>query len=63
MDTDKTKHDLIQDMVFSAVAVGFTVVQELAAETLKRKPGTNLKEFTKILDEYLEKQHSMRKTQ
>jgi hypothetical protein len=43
-------------MVFTAVEVGFAVVQEVATATLVTKPGISLKEFTKVLDEYIKKQ-------
>tara|TARA_B110000438_G_scaffold295723_1_gene339207 strand:- start:1351 stop:1557 length:207 start_codon:yes stop_codon:yes gene_type:complete len=55
-DPNHAKHDLIQNMVFTAVEVGFAVVQEVAAATLVTKPGISLKEFTKVLDEYIKKQ-------
>ena len=51
--------DLSKKMVFAATEMGIEVVQEIAAETLKRKPGMSVKEFTKVLDQYLEKQRSM----
>ena len=60
-DPDHAKHGLIQSMVFTAVEVGFAVAQELATETLARKPGLSLKEFTKIMDEYLIKQRDIPK--
>ena len=53
---DKTRIDQINNMVHVATEMGFGVVQEIAAETLKRKPGMSVKEFTKILDQYLEQQ-------
>ena len=43
----------IEKMVDSATEMGIAVVQEIAAETIKRKPGMSVKEFTKVLDEYL----------
>tara|TARA_B110000495_G_C22639086_1_gene379568 strand:- start:393 stop:635 length:243 start_codon:yes stop_codon:yes gene_type:complete len=46
----------INKMVHVATEMGITVVQEIAAETLKRKPGCTIKEFMKILDKYLEQQ-------
>ena len=60
-DPDHVKHGHIQSMVFSAVEIGFAVAQELAAETLARKPGLSLKEFTKLMDEYLVKQRDIPK--
>ena len=58
-DPDSKKHALIEDMVFNAVEIGFEVVQEVAAKTLVTKPGLSLKEFTKVLDEYLIKQRDI----
>ena len=60
-DNQKTTMDgartvLIQKMVFAATEVGIAVVQEIAEASLKRKPGLSLKEFTKVLDEYLVQQ-------
>jgi len=43
-------------MVHAATEMGFGVVQEIAEQTVKRKPGCTVKEFTKILDQYLENQ-------
>ena len=53
---DGARAALIQKMVFAATEVGIAVVQEIAEEALKRKPGLSLKEFTKVLDKYLEEQ-------
>ena len=50
---------LSQKMVFAATEMGIEIVQEIAEEALKRKPGMSVKDFMKILDEYLEKQKSM----
>ena len=47
---------LTQNMTFAAVELGIGVVQEIAAETVKRKPGMSVKEFTKVLDEFIQKQ-------
>ena len=47
---------LTQNMTFAAIELGIGVVQEIAAETIKRKPGMSVKEFTKVLDEFTEKQ-------
>lgn len=55
-DPDHKKHVLIEKMVFNAVEIGFEVVQEVAAKTLVTRPGLSLKEFTKVLDEYIIKQ-------
>ena len=46
----------INKMVHAATEMGFGVVQEIAEQTVKRKPGCTVKEFTKILDEYLVQQ-------
>ena len=46
----------INKMVHAATEMGFGVVQEIAEQTVKRKPGCTVKEFTKILDQYLENQ-------
>ena len=42
-DKDSTKHGLIEDVVSTAVELGFAVVQEVAAEALIKKPGLSLK--------------------
>ena len=54
---------LSQKMVFAATAMGIEIVQEIALETLKKKPGMSVKEFTKVLDQYLEKQKSMQQSE
>ena len=46
----------IDKMVHAATEMGFGVVQEIAEQTVKRKPGMSVKEFTKVLDDFLEKQ-------
>ena len=51
-----TRVILSQKLVFAITETGIEIVQEIAAETLKIKPGLSLKEFTKILDDYLKKQ-------
>jgi hypothetical protein len=48
--------DLAHKVVLAATEMGFGIVQEIAVETLKRKPGCTVKEFVKILDQYLEQQ-------
>jgi hypothetical protein len=53
---DSPKHHLIEDVVSTAVELGFAVVQEVASEALIKKPGLSLKEFTKLLDQYIQKQ-------
>jgi hypothetical protein len=47
---------LIDKMVSSATEMGIGVVQEIAVETLKRRPGCSVKDFVKVLDEYLVQQ-------
>tara|TARA_B100000470_G_C19586356_1_gene300152 strand:+ start:100 stop:339 length:240 start_codon:yes stop_codon:yes gene_type:complete len=51
---------LIDDMVYVATKMGIGAVQEIAAETLKRKPGMSVKDFVKILDDYIEKQEELK---
>ena len=51
--------ELSKNMVFAVTEMGIEMVQEIAAETLKRKPGMSVKEFTKVLDQYLEKQREL----
>ena len=46
-------------MVFAVTEMGIEIVQEIAAETVKRKPGMSVKEFTKVLDQYLERQREL----
>mgnify|MGYP007063849707 FL=1 len=46
----------INKMVHAATEMGFGIVQEIAEQTVKRKPGCTVKEFTKILDDYLVQQ-------
>ena len=46
----------INKMVHAATEMGFGVVQEIAEQTVKRKPGCTVKEFTKILDDNLVQQ-------
>ena len=42
--------------------MGIGVVQEIAEETLKRKPGCTVKELMKILDQYLEQRNDQANT-
>tara|TARA_B100000809_G_C14741620_1_gene388800 strand:- start:45 stop:275 length:231 start_codon:yes stop_codon:yes gene_type:complete len=51
--------ELSQDLVFEMTKFGIGIVQQIAKETLKRKPGISVKEFTKVLDQYLEKQRDI----
>ena len=58
-DADNKMHHLTQDMVFIAVEIGFAVVQEVAAKTLITRPDLSLKDFVKVLDDYLIKQREI----
>lgn len=49
------------NVVLAATEIGLEIVQDVAAETLKQKPGISLKEFTKILDMYLAQQKAQAK--
>ncbi len=59
---DESRMDQINKMVHVATEMGISVVQEIATETLKRKPGCSVKEFMKILDQYLEQQKNLANT-
>ena len=48
--------NLSQKMIFAATEMGIAIIQEIAAEAVKRKPGLSVKDFMKVLDQYLEKQ-------
>jgi len=50
---------LSQKVVFAATEMGIEIVQEIAVEALKKKPGMTIKEFMQILDQYVENQKSM----
>ena len=53
---DNKRANLVQKVVFAATEVGLAVAQEVAEAALKEKPGMLLKEFTKVLDNYVQKQ-------
>ena len=53
---DPKRYALINEMVQHATKMGIGVVQEIAEATLKRKPGMSVKDFTKVLDDYLVQQ-------
>ena len=55
---DPKRYALINEMVHHATKMGIGVVQEIAAATLKRKPGMSVKEFVKVLDDYLAQQEA-----
>jgi len=54
-----SKIELSQDLVHEMTKFGIGIVQHMAAEILQKKPGLSLKEFTKILDDFLEKQKDL----
>ena len=58
---DPSRHALINEMVHHATKMGIGVVQEIAAETIKRKPGCTIKELMKVLDKYLEQPNKYHK--
>ena len=53
--SEKEQQILIERMVLTATELGVNVVQTMAAETLKQKPGITLRDFTHILDQYIER--------
>ena len=54
-----SKVELSQNLVHEMTKFGIGIVQHMAAEVLQKKPGLSLKEFTKILDDFLEKQKDL----
>ena len=50
---DDLRQEKIQTMVFAATEMGIAVVQEIAEASLRQKPSMTVKEFTKVLDQYL----------
>jgi len=58
---ENQRANLIQKVVFAATEVGIAVAQEVAEASLKQKPGMLLKEFTKVLDTYVQKQKEQEK--
>ena len=54
-----SKVELSQNLVLEMTKFGIGIVQHMAAEILQKKPGLSLKEFTKILDDFLEKQKDL----
>jgi len=54
--TNESRMTQINRMVYVATEMGISVVQEIITETLKRKPGCSVKDFAKILDEYVAQQ-------
>ena len=55
---DPKRYALINEMVHHATKMGIGVVQEIAEAAVKRKPGMSVKEFTKVLDDYLIQQEA-----
>ena len=53
------KIELSQSFVLEMTKFGIGIVQHMAAEILQKKPGLSLKEFTKLLDDFLEKQKDL----
>ena len=54
-----SKVELSQDLVHEMTKFGIGIVQHMAAEVLQKKPGLSLKEFTKLLDDFIEKQKDL----
>ena len=54
-----SKVELSQNLVHEMTKFGIGIVQHMAAEILQKKPGLSLKEFTKLLDDFLEKQKDL----
>ena len=54
-DLKKEQEELTKKTVLAATELGINVVQEIAAQALKQKPGLSLKEFTRMLDQYVQK--------
>jgi hypothetical protein len=52
------KIELSQSFVLEMTKFGIGIVQEIAAETVKLKPGMSVKEFVKVLDQYIKDQES-----
>lgn len=52
------KVELSQSFVLEMTKFGIGIVQEIAAETVKLKPGMSVKEFVKVLDQYIKDQES-----
>ena len=55
VDLKKEQEKLTKKTVLAATELGINIVQEIAAQSLKQKPGLSLKEFTKLLDQYVQK--------
>jgi hypothetical protein len=53
------KVELSQNLVLEMTKFGIGIVQHMSAEILQKKPGLSLKEFTKLLDDFLEKQKDL----
>ena len=57
---DLERESLSADLAHAGIELGFAVVQHVAAETLKQKPGCSVIEFVKILDRYLADMNAQR---
>lgn len=54
--TEKSRREkLTENLVYASTELGVEIAQELAAQVLIQKPGMSLKEFTKVLDEYVDR--------
>jgi hypothetical protein len=51
-NADIERETLAEDLAHQGIKLGFAVVQHVAAETLKHKPGCSVIEFVQILDRY-----------
>tara|TARA_B100000949_G_C14133279_1_gene387547 strand:+ start:160 stop:390 length:231 start_codon:yes stop_codon:yes gene_type:complete len=54
-----SKVELSKNLVHEMTKFGIGIVQHMAAEVLQKKPGLSLKEFTKLLDDFIEKQKDL----
>jgi hypothetical protein len=53
------KVELSQKLVLEMTRFGIEVVQHMATEALRQKPGMSTKEFMKVLDQFIEKQEEL----
>tara|TARA_R110000787_G_scaffold104340_3_gene211216 strand:+ start:1703 stop:1885 length:183 start_codon:yes stop_codon:yes gene_type:complete len=53
MTTKSHREKLTEDMVYASTELGIEITQEIAAQVLVQRPGISLKEFTKVLDDYV----------
>ena len=52
--SEETTAQLTQQIVTASTLLGINIVQTIAAESLKAKPGLSLRDFTHILDQYVD---------